>query len=181
MTKAWEAALDELASVRMGRLLAFATMLAGPDDADDLVQEAVIATFSRQRRFDSVGHAERYVRRAIATRYVDRVRKDSASRARERAAAVPEAVGDATMRVEARDAVDQALATLPPRARACVVLRYLEDLSVRETAHTLGLSEGAVKRYCSDGLASMAAVLGTDLADGPSEISDVARHAGGAR
>ena len=57
--------------------------------------------------------------------------------------------------------VVRALATLSPRERACVVLRQMEDLSVVETASALGLSEGAVKRYTSDGLARLNAQLGS--------------------
>ena len=56
--------------------------------------------------------------------------------------------------------VVRALAALSPRERACVVLRQMEDLSVVETASALGLSEGAVKRYTSDGLARLNAALG---------------------
>ena len=54
-----------------------------------------------------------------------------------------------------------ALQTLPPRVRACVALRYLDELSVRETADALSLSEGAVKRYVSDGIRALNALLGT--------------------
>ena len=38
-----------------------------------------------------------------------------------------------------------ALATLPPRSRAVVVLRYWADMSVQETAKVLDCSEGNVK------------------------------------
>ena len=58
-----------------------------------------------------------------------------------------------------------ALASLAPRVRACVLLRYVEDLSIRETAHILGLSEGTVKRYVADGLAALNARLGTTTPD----------------
>ena len=44
---------------------------------------------------------------------------------------------------------------LTPRERACVVLRYYEDLNVVDIAETLGISAGAVKRYLSDGLAKL--------------------------
>ena len=64
-----------------------------------------------------------------------------------------------------------ALASLPPRERACAVLRHLEGLSTRETAELLGLSEGSVKRYLSDAMASLAARLGP--LDGADEHVDV--------
>ena len=48
-----------------------------------------------------------------------------------------------------------ALLTLPPRERACVVLRYLEDLPVAAVAAELGLAEGTVKRYIADGVAKL--------------------------
>ncbi len=181
MTPAWEPMLHDLATRRAGHLRAFATMLAGASDADDLVQDALIATFSRHRRFESVAHAERYVRRAIATRYVDRVRKAASERRRTRATAPREAIADSTAQVDNRDAIDGALALLAPRVRACIVLRYLEDLSVHETAHALGLSDGAVKRYCSDGLALMGAHLGTTLTDHAGDTSLVSVTARSAR
>jgi DNA-directed RNA polymerase specialized sigma24 family protein len=61
--------------------------------------------------------------------------------------------------------VASALAELAPRVRACVVLRYLADQSTGETAHALGLSEGAVKRYVSDGVRALNAMLGTVASD----------------
>lgn len=61
--------------------------------------------------------------------------------------------------------VERALAALSPRERACAVLRHMENLSTRETAHLLGLSEGAVKRYVADGVAALAAALGAEPAE----------------
>ncbi len=155
---AWESTLTRVAATRYPRLLAFAVLLSGSRAAaEDLVQEAFIATFAAKARFASTDQAEAYVRRAIASRFLDQVRRRSKEAEVLRLVAplemdVPEPAFAPELRT--------ALATLPPRVRACVVLRHLESLSTRETARTLGLSEGAVKRYLSDGMAALAARLG---------------------
>ncbi|GIM93508.1 sigma-70 family RNA polymerase sigma factor [Paractinoplanes toevensis] len=53
----------------------------------------------------------------------------------------------------------QALQSLPARQRATVVLRFLEGLSERETAETLGCSEGTVKSQTSRALIKLKSAL----------------------
>jgi len=53
-----------------------------------------------------------------------------------------------------------ALATLPPKARVVVVMRYWADLSVNEVAELLGCSPGNVKSQSARGLDKLRAVLG---------------------
>jgi RNA polymerase sigma factor (sigma-70 family) len=62
---------------------------------------------------------------------------------------------DATDAVHLRHALVQALATLPPRQRAVLVLRYWEQLSEAESAEVLGCSVGTVKSTASRGLARL--------------------------
>jgi RNA polymerase sigma factor (sigma-70 family) len=54
-----------------------------------------------------------------------------------------------------RDAVRRALAELPPRTRAALVLRYFEDLTEAQAAAALGCSVGSVKSQVSRGLARL--------------------------
>lgn len=162
MSRRWEDLLEQVARERYQRLVAHATLVsASPSDAQDLVQESLLAAFSGRARFGSVEQAEAYVRRAIASRAIDSGRRTTReARLLARAAAqTPRAVLD-TDRLPSADVV-RALAALSPRERACVVLRQMEDLSIAETASALGLSEGAVKRYTSDGLARLNAQLGS--------------------
>ena len=66
---------------------------------------------------------------------------------------------DVATAVATRQALMSTLADLPPRQRACVVLRYFEDLSVAETAALLGCTEGTVKSQTSRALFSLRSVL----------------------
>jgi RNA polymerase sigma factor (sigma-70 family) len=165
VTRQWEDLLEQVARERYQRLLAHATLVsASRADAQDLVQESLIAAFSGKARFGSVEQAEAYVRRAIATRAIDASRQRAReARLMERAAGHATTVAVVEDRLPGADVV-QALAVLSPRERACVVLRMMDDLSVTATAAALGLSEGAVKRYTSDGIGRLNATLGTTAA-----------------
>lgn len=162
MPRPWEQLLDQVARERYPRLVAHAALVAGStSDAPDLVQEALIATFRGRARFTTVEQAEAYVRRAIASRAIDEVRRRRRERlVALRAAAEPTPPDTVEPPGPGRDVL-RALAHLSPRERACVVLRQMEDLSVVETASVLNLSEGSVKRYTSDGLTKLAQILGT--------------------
>lgn len=162
----WEPMLERVAHERYPRLVAHAMLLVrSREHAEDLVQDALVATFTGKARFASLAEAEQYVRRAIVSRFMDAARK----RGRERAALVRHAARPVVVPEPAdasiADEVEDALAKLPPRERACVVLRHLEDLSVRDTAALLRISEGAVKRYTADGVARLGASLGARPGD----------------
>jgi RNA polymerase sigma-70 factor, ECF subfamily len=55
--------------------------------------------------------------------------------------------------------IENALKKLPARQREAFVLRYWEEMSVAETAESMGCSEGSVKTHCSRALHTMASLL----------------------
>lgn len=57
------------------------------------------------------------------------------------------------------DTVTAALMRLPPKQRAVVVLRYIEDLDTARTAAVLGISEGTVKSQAARGLDTLRMLL----------------------
>jgi RNA polymerase sigma factor (sigma-70 family) len=71
-----------------------------------------------------------------------------------------------------RRSVIEALRGLPASQRHVVVLRFLEDLSVAETADLLGISQGTVKSYTARALSSLRVTLDDTLDDTPGHTLD---------
>ncbi len=156
----WEDIVTRLVAERGDSLTRYAYLISGsPDDASDLVQDALVKTFGRLRNGHTIASAERYVRRAILNAYLDSGRRRSRWRRIAHLQAVPEADEPRDAQTDARLDLRGELMRLAPRERACIVLRYYEDLKVDDIAETLEISAGAVKRYLSDGLAKMAIQL----------------------
>lgn len=152
-----------LARERGRALVGYAYLLTGSvRDAEDLVQDALVKTMLRSRSGLDLDVAEAYVRRTVLTTFVDghrRLRRwrDAVPRlGHESTVPVP----DTADRVSAQVDVRAALSTLPRRERACVVLRYYDDLPVADIAETLGVSVGSVKRYLSTGTRRLEGLLG---------------------
>ncbi|MEX1079314.1 MAG: sigma-70 family RNA polymerase sigma factor [Homoserinimonas sp.] len=174
---AWENVVTALVAERGDALTRYAYLICGSqDDAADLVQDALVKTFGRLRNGFTVRSAEAYVRRAILNSYLDGGRRTSRWRKISHLAAVPETVESAAPASESRIDLGSELLRLAPRERACLVLRYYEDLKVADIADTLDISAGAVKRYLSDGLAKLSASMGPDQ-DALPELPEGAHHA----
>jgi RNA polymerase sigma-70 factor (sigma-E family) len=149
-------AFDAFVRARLPALLRFAYALTGdPHTAADLVQDALERTGMRWSRIERQGDPEGYVRRAILNGRISRWRKH---RRETLVDCVPERM--TSYDVPGRDdQLWQLLATLPPRQRAVLVLRYYEDLSEVQIAATLGCSPGTVKSQSSKALAKLRVAL----------------------
>ena len=168
----WQGFYEELAHERYSSLLAYAIAFTGQRaTAEDLVQEAMVRTFSAPRRLTGAQHAEMYVRRAIANIFVDDARRTAVFKRTKHRLASTEGHPDHGEAIDERDAITHALATLSPQLRACIVLRYYDDLPVSEIAHHLKLATGTVKRYLHDGATQLRELLGTE--DPPADTDTI--------
>ena len=140
---------------RQPALLRTAYLLTGhAQDAEDLVQTTLVKVVPQWRRIRD--NPEPYVRRVLVNENVSRWRR---RRWREESTDdVPEGLAHAPDHAELL-AVRSALATLAPRQRAVIVLRYYEGLSEAEIAATLGIAPGTVKSQARDGLARLRQAL----------------------
>jgi RNA polymerase sigma-70 factor (sigma-E family) len=144
-------------------LLRFGHVLTGsPQEAEDLVQEALAKSLRRWRRVRA-DNPVAYARRVMINTHLTRWRRWGA---RVRLGDVPETAADdaGLRRGEDWDALRRALARLPSRQRAVLVLRYLEDLPDAAIAGLLGCSPGTVRSSAARGLAALRPVLTAETA-----------------
>jgi RNA polymerase sigma-70 factor (sigma-E family) len=151
---------EEFVRARSAGLLRTAVLLVAGDvgHAQDLVQQALWRTHRHWGQ--AIDHPDAYVRKVLVNLAHDR-RRNAARRVTEAAlheAASPPA-SDTTTALLERDALIGVLRLLPVRQRACVVLRFWDDLSVEETAAALGCSAGTVKSNTSKGVARLREIL----------------------
>jgi RNA polymerase sigma-70 factor (sigma-E family) len=125
--------------------------------AEDLVQTALAKTYGSWRKVRELDAAHGYARTTLINTAASWFRKRSW-----RNELPTDELPESGYHPDPSDrpAVTDALRLLPPRQRAVIVLRYYEDLSVAQTAHALGCSEGTVKSQTSDALARLRTLLG---------------------
>jgi RNA polymerase sigma-70 factor (sigma-E family) len=140
-------------------LLRLAYLLAGDrGHAEDLVQTALMRTYRHWGRVVRRGEPSAYVRRVLVNAHTSWRRRPLH---REQASGwVPDsAAPDAVPAADPAGSLGTALAALPPRMRATVVLRFYEDLSEQQTAELLGCSTSTVNTQATRGLDRLRAAL----------------------
>ena len=139
-------------------LLRFAYFVSGDrSTAEDLVQEAFVRIYEAGDRVD-LGRLRQYARRTVLNLHRSTLRRLSI-----RLSHLPK-------QSVSRDPADQfehypvrsALMALRAGERACLALRFYEDMKDREIAETLGISVSAVKKRIQRGLQGVRSILGED-------------------
>jgi RNA polymerase sigma-70 factor (sigma-E family) len=162
-SSAQDAAFREFASACAPSLFRSAWLLTGDwHAAEDLVQDALARMYRIWGGIARIDNPAAYAQTVLAREFLTVRRRRSST---ERPAAELPETGAAGPDSDLRVSLAAALAQLPKRERAVIVLRYLADRSVEQVAVDLGRSPSAIKVQSMRALAKLRAVLGADLFD----------------
>lgn len=146
----WSPTFVELYGTQYGRMVRVAYLLTGSNDiAEELVQDAFVRV---RGRIDQVDNPVGYLRAAVVNACRNFGRHVSIERRHHQSERVPELF-------DRPDLLADALAKLPARQRAALVLRYYDGLSEAEIAAALGCRPGTVKSTTSRALAELRKVI----------------------
>ena len=123
--------------------------------AEDLAQTALVSAYASWWRVRRADDPDAYVRRILINASNSRFRRRRPSEQPQAMSEFPGTVPDHASVVGDRSALVAALAELPPRQRAVIVLRFWEDLSDAQTAAILGCSASTVRSQVSRALAKL--------------------------
>jgi RNA polymerase sigma factor (sigma-70 family) len=133
--------------------------LLGADDPEDVAQEAFARLIRKAGSLRDPAAALAYVRSTVCNLVRNRHRHLRVVRLRTpRGLDVASSEHAVMIREDHRELL-AALATLPPRRREAIVLRYWLDLPEREIATAMGVSAGTVKSHVSRGLDALGEAL----------------------
>ncbi len=183
MTSAGPPEFADYMSARMASLRRLALLLCQDwHRADDLVQAAMTRLYLRWEMAASADSIDAYVRTILVREFIRERRTNWARRVSvtSRPPDLPSPPPDREDFLDLRTAV----AGLPPRQRAVLVLRFYCDMSIDECATALGCTPGTVKSQTAKALTSLRRVLSpvpnppsaaddkTSAHQSPREISD---------
>jgi RNA polymerase sigma-70 factor (sigma-E family) len=151
--------IDELYRQTHVRTVRLAVMLTGdPGVAEELVQEAFVRVWRSWDKIRDTEAARAYLRTTVLNLSRSYLRRRTLE-VRHRFRRVDDAV---QIDPDARIDLLRAVMKLPARQRACVALRFYEDLSESQTAEVLGISVGAVKSQTFKALQRLERFVGGD-------------------
>jgi RNA polymerase sigma-70 factor (sigma-E family) len=124
--------------------------------AEDIAQAALASAYAAWWRVRRADDPDAYVRRILINACNSRFRRRRVTEDLHAMAELPDnQLADPSDVVGERAALVAAVRELPPRQRAIVVLRYLEDLTDAQVAVVLGCSAGTVRSQASRALAKL--------------------------
>jgi len=139
--------------------------------ADDLVQAAITKLYVHWGRARAADHIDAYARTVLVREFLGE-RRSAWARRVSLHGQLTRAGTDETSDHDALLDLRAALAAVPPRQRATLVLRFYCDLNVEQAAQVLGCSPGTVKSQTVKGLAALRRALDPDPDPGPQSAGE---------
>jgi RNA polymerase sigma-70 factor (sigma-E family) len=150
----------EFAAARAGQLFRVAYLMCGNwHEAEDLVQTSLAKLYVAWDRVQKREGVDSYARKILLNTYLSQRRLKRSS---ETPVAVIADIAGPRTDADLRIILVAALRSLPPRSRAVVVLRYLEDQSIEAVAAMLDATPSAIKSLNTRALAQLREQLGKD-------------------
>jgi RNA polymerase sigma-70 factor (ECF subfamily) len=149
--------LETIATLRPSLHRYCARMTGSVMDGEDVVQETLFEAYRRLDKFDESRPLKPWLFRIAHNRCIDFLRRKGVRDEAETAAAIPEASSPAEpAALGIGKAVEHLVASLPPKERACVLLKDVFDYSLEEIAELVDSSVGAVKAALNRARAKLA-------------------------
>jgi RNA polymerase sigma-70 factor (ECF subfamily) len=137
--------LETISTLRPALHRYCARMTGSVMDGEDVVQEALFEAYRKLDKFDQSRPLKPWLFRLAHNRCIDFLRRRGVRDEADVAAAVPEAWEPAEPVLGTGKAVEHLVLTLPPKERACVLLKDVFDYSLEEIAELVDSTVGGVK------------------------------------
>lgn len=115
------------------------------EDAEDAVQEGFLRAYQALDRFDPGQTFGAWLNRIVANAALDLARRRKVRTAEELSDSIPAVFRDPAEGGELRERLEAALAQLPDRARAVIVLHDVEGFTHAEIGEMLGIPGGTAR------------------------------------
>ena len=135
-----------------------ARMTGSAFDGEDLAQDTLLEAYRKLDQFDDARPLGPWLFRIAHNRCIDFLRRRIVRTAAEAMIATPDVVQfDESAGLDVRPAIEYLVQRLPPKERACLLLKDVFDYTLEEIAELVGSTTGAVKAALSRGRAKLAA------------------------
>jgi RNA polymerase sigma-70 factor (sigma-E family) len=170
-----DAEYTEYVAARLSSLRRLAAVLCGDwQRADDLVQATLTKLYVHWGRVRAASHTDAYARTVLVREFIHERRSSWVKRV-SLTGRLPDSPAAATDHDAVLD-LRAAVAALPARQRATLVLRFYCDLNVDQSAEILGCSPGTVKSHTARALDAVRRALGPEPAGSGGRPATTAGH-----
>lgn len=137
--------LETISTLRPSLHRYCARMTGSVMDGEDVVQETLFEAYRKLDKFDESRPLKPWLFRIAHNRCIDFLRSRGVRDEADAAAALPEAVVPSDAVLATGKAVEHLVLTLPPKERACLLLKDVFDYSLDEIAELVDSTVGGVK------------------------------------